>query len=425
MTTLLRHISIGLALAVSAGSAGAADGGIERTLLDRELRRQSVELLTLDAERLTFRDRTGRVRSMDRAELVAILPSDQETVAPIDERVVSIRRVDTETTIVDVPIASGGLLCLTDGQQLLGRVGDAMTAKPDALAWNSELIGAVTVPLDRVRRVIFDLAAADGAMRAAGPVPRAGNNDRVLLLNGDRLSGFIDAVQPVVKIEATGQKLEFEHARIAEIVLASPAVAPKQTTVWLETTRGVWTVLACSAVKSGRPGQLELASVETGATVSVPLASLRALVAGGREIVSLASIAPSSQKPGAGRRWAPPVRVDNTSETIFGGATVALRGPMTVEWALPARAARMVMTLELPTAARVWGDCGVSVQRVDKSGKVTTIAQGTLNAETPSIDVRTELDPSNPGTLRVSVTEGARGPIQDDVVLREALIVLQ
>ncbi|MHC4082782.1 MAG: hypothetical protein ACYSU2_15835, partial [Planctomycetota bacterium] len=92
------------------------------------------------------------------------------------------------------------------------------------------------------------------------------------------------------------------------------------------------------------------------------------------------------------------------------------RGPISVQYQLPAGSAYLSAEAALPVKARSWGDCELVIREDDQQ-----IFSTRLNAERPSAVIGLPLDGSR---LTVEVTEGSGGPVQDQVVLLRALVLI-
>jgi hypothetical protein len=95
---------------------------------------------------------------------------------------------------------------------------------------------------------------------------------------------------------------------------------------------------------------------------------------------------------------------------------------MRVEWTLPAGASKLGTIAELPPSARVWGDCEVIVEAVS-GARATELARAHLSGATPSAEISGSL--SGATKLRVTIDAGPSGPIQDRVVLRRPMILIE
>jgi hypothetical protein len=69
----------------------------------------------------------------------------------------------------------------------------------------------------------------------------------------------------------------------------------------------------------------------------------------------------------------------------------------------------------------VWGDCELIVESVAGS-KITPLAKARLSGSDPSFEINVPLDGA--AKLRMTIDPGPSGPIQDRVVLRRPLVLV-
>ncbi|MBL8990370.1 MAG: hypothetical protein JNJ48_02185 [Phycisphaerae bacterium] len=322
-----------------------------------------------------------------------------------------------------------GALELTDGSRIVG----ALLPRPiegELVAWVHPTLGRITLPLESVRRLALDAESARWQEPMGLPEIR-GSKDAMLLTNGDKLEGFVAAVQasgaagdaaeqPHVRIEVDGQGRLIPIERVREVRLVNPARAARTgVRAWV----GEGSVISAAAAESpdgksvslrierepGKPGEW-----------SLELDSLRALSLDAGRLAGLGSLTIEAQEPWAGRRWSPPARLWDADEADnpapLGAPDVLLPGPMTVRWTLPDRAARVGGWLLLPEGSREWGDCVVVI----RFGEREAFRQR-VNGQKPT--ARFDLSvPAGASSLSVTVEPGEYGPIQDAIVLRRVLI---
>jgi len=331
---------------------------------------------------------------------------------------------------------------MVDGQVLPGspNVGasDGGEGVVDRVAWSARLWGPVLIDLEGVQRVVVNARAAARVMQ--GSLERgAASEDRVVLINGDVLDGFVESVSgAAVRIESSGEVRSIELARVAIISLASPARSPSGARVWLEDG-----TVARGALRPAPLGKIGLVPdgpwIERGnesaagasresAGVELDLSEVGALAFDASRLVALGSLSARVEGVSA-RRWTPPVVVGPAQGVALGAADIALPGPMSAEWMLPQGASHVSMRLELPESARVFGDC---VVRVEIAGEEASGVTHRLSSASPSVMVRLALGdaigsaPSAEGVRRlvVRVEAGERGGIQDRVVIRRGLVLV-
>ncbi len=392
-------------LVVCAAALGAASyAGAQsapRILLDRDLRERTVTLTGLDNRTITYSDESGLLRTESVSEYVAVLAP----AAP------------------DVPEGTS-MIWFTDGRRLTGSV---RPAEGDALNWSHPVFGVVRVRLDDVRRLFL----ADAAPAAAKPEPPQGE-DLIVLLNGDRLTGFVDSIGSPIVLEVGGQPREIPLDRVAEVRLANPIARARGMTVWLADGSAV----GVASIRTNRAGETRIvprwnanaedprqpteSPEDPGA--AVPLADIIAVAFDAERLIPLASTPVRDQRPAAGRPWAESISTGDAASALLGAPDVILPGPMTVEWDLPASASRFGCTVELPSAMRTWGDCELVVSIVGADGKSSEVFRRRLNADAPTASVNVALKGSS--RLRIAVEAGEYGPIQDRLVLHRALVLV-
>jgi hypothetical protein len=167
-----------------------------------------------------------------------------------------------------------------------------------------------------------------------------------------------------------------------------------------------------------------LAGLAKQPTASLDANDLRAVCfdAGSLRALSSAPYTVTDSKQGTmPRRWIPPLKIADTHGSPLGAADIEIPGPMSVEWTLPAGSARLGTTVELPPSARVWGDCELIIEGVAGS-KASQLSKVHLSGSTPSADVSVPL--AGAGRLRMTIDPGPSGPIQDRVVLRRPVVLV-
>ncbi len=172
-------------------------------LVDAKLQTQRVQVTNLRNGQLSYFDADGRLRQVDVNELVQV-------------RGIDVPDADATPTATP-PATQGALLTLTDGQRLVGQWQGA-SADGGAIAWTHPLLGKVSVPLERVRGWRSETASTALHKQPA--------EDRLVLNNGDTLTGFITAATADGVSIQTGdgkEPLTLPGKRIHAVVLANPA----------------------------------------------------------------------------------------------------------------------------------------------------------------------------------------------------------
>ena len=133
--------------------------------------------------------------------------------------------------------ARSPVLVLADGGLL---VADGIRSDSVSLTADSDLLGAIHLPLGQMAGVVLhppnDRAARDRLFDRV--TVASGQADRLLLLNGDQLSGTIQAIRDdQVLVQAEVGPLSVSADRIAAVAFhapapAAPAASPTSLTVW-------------------------------------------------------------------------------------------------------------------------------------------------------------------------------------------------
>lgn len=389
-----------------------------RSLIDRALNRTEVDLLWWDEGVVAYRDEFGQVRREPVERFVAILPSpgaghDGVWVRPADE---------------DLAGGTPVVIELVDGQRLLGSVGpwnsSAIGAEParDTLGVLTPLFGARVLPLERVGRIILDPWARVGP---GAPDRSTGVDDELILINGDRLRGFLVSIAEEIRFDAGDGERPYPLRRVAEVRLGNPRETPSGPRVWWSSGA----IVDARATGPSTGGQVRLS--DGGETSGFPIDEIDAawLARGG--LIPLASLPVRRSEAIDGRRWTPPVRSGSEGDAPLGTPHIALHGPIRVEWVIPPEAARFGAiarlggTLEHPHAEPGrWGDAVVRVA-VRMRGEETELLRVPLTRRAPEATLGTPLPGAGTPdrTLIIEVLEGRFGPIHDRVLLDRPMLV--
>lgn len=406
-------------LAIMPAASLLGNEGVPRVLLDRALQERQVQLVGIDSQQVIFRDSAGLLRSEPVQRLVAITATTQYALAPILDG--------------DGP-GSESVLELTDGQRLVGKLitGGVSAPTGETLRWAHPLLGEMNFRLDDVQRI--SLRTLDAAPVAAAV------GDVVLLRNGDRLEGFIESIGGDVIIEVNGQSHTLPVDRIASIVLANPEDQLSGPVLWMR-DGSIVAIASFAPMPEGQVafvprtarGQSDAAEASESMALPVTVSEVLGVAFEAQRITPLASLQVVRQEPASGRRWSPPLRRSGPHPALLNAHDLELPGPMVAEWVLPAGATHFATEAELPRSNWNWGDCILIVSLVSGQGESeseTEVSRTRINAENPSVPVRISLQSharqrSGPMNLRIRLDPGMYGPIQDQIILRNPIILLE
>jgi hypothetical protein len=383
-------LALATAAALSAGAVARADS---RVLYDRNLQARTVELIGLDGLSLRFQDEFGVTRSLPLSSIAAVLPARSAAAGAS-------------------AATGGGWVELADGQRFPGRLAPT-SPNDEAVAWLHDDFGPMQIALERVAFV-----SLEGAGRNAIEAVRSGarTDDVLMLTNGDRLTGFLVAVDGEIEFES--EQAGFVTLGVDRVAWFSLAVNPEPLeglVVWLSDGA----IARVADMRSPADGRVEL-RLDSAASSEFDLDDIEAIVFDAARLQPLASVLPDDQQPLGRRRLIEPLRLAGDGATPDAGPGVApdleLPGPMRIDWTLPRGATRFSALAEMPHASFPWGDCEV-VFEVDGVER----ARVRLNQETPDAEIAIDVEGE---VLTMRVEPGAYGPVKDRVILRRPLLLL-
>jgi hypothetical protein len=187
--------------------------------------------------------------------------------------------------------------------------------------------------------------------------------------------------------------------------------------------RRVWfadgTVADVDEIRLGADGFIHLGGrwFSSGAqSEGLSLADIAGVLFHPGSMIPLASVAPTSVEGPPTRYTIPRPRLRETAAVLELGV-IEYHGPLTAHYPVPAGCRRFAARAELPVGSREWGDY-VLVVRSDGVEKL----RRRLNALAPAADINVELDGAE---LTIEILPGKRGPIQDRLVLRRAMLLVE
>lgn len=425
---VVRGVSLVVALAGASVSARADDPFL---LIDRTLKATPVSVMSLGPTGLKYTDERGAVREAALDDVVALAPEWWRPGTDAMEAVWSSRGM------AGVKRGPSGMLILSDGRRLAGQLGSA--SEGERVVWEHPRLGASTFVLDEVRRVQLQALPAQAAGAKSGATKEA--NDRVVMTNADVVAGFVESMGPALRVEADGKPVELNIKQVALVQLANPVKDASGVRVWLDDGSVLGAIGLAAPSASG-----EFRVVKAGPTDSAPQQALPAgqvwgLVPEARGLTALASLEIASQAGVGDRLYTDPVALRWRGETLLAGwrdsaapgdrlppldtPDIEIPGPMRVEWVLPSGASRVAGWAEVPAEARLWAECTLVIEGVDAKGVGKALATEQLSGARPVAEFNVELARPAPARLRVTLSPGSRGPIQDRVVLRRALVLTE
>jgi hypothetical protein len=384
--------------AVHGQDAEVPRGIVRRVILDQELNRRVVDVLSASPGELTVVGERGRPENIPLSGILAWLPESAGA------------RSAMPTPSTGESGRPRGLLGLADGQVLAGELDE--TTKGERVGWRSVLLGLREFSIEAVHAIAF----GDATLPTGIP-----KEDTATFSNGDTLAGFISELgEANITIEVGGQPRRAEYERLRSVAFTTAVLPRKGSYLWLEDG----SVLSIGAIAGAGRSSRELLVAWGGNEISVPIAQVVAFAADAGGLLGLSSLTPSAERPTPGRAWAAGIE-RGSDDAPLAAADVTLPGPMVVEWTLPAGAKRLSTVAVLPPASRVWGDCEVRLELI-RAGQSTELHRARLNGTNPQAAINAPIDPpvDAGAILRVTLDPGERGPIQDRVVFVQPLLSL-
>lgn len=385
----MRPRSILSAIALIAVAAPASAGSGNFLLVRRDRPVVTVQVAEIAGGRLVYRE-----------------PDSTWVTGPLDQCVALLNPDAT------MQLPQRGWLRLADGQRFPGEALSGGRASDDVIVWNqSSWLGRMEVPLDQLESVSFVPGAA---------IPAPGDADVLALANGDRLQGFVTALGDPVEIEVFDgepgdvHRIELPLGRVSAVRMVTPPQTPRGRRMWLIDG----TVVDADEIMLGDDGFFRIEGIDYVAEdlpKRIELVAVAAVLFDQQGLVPFASLTPR-RVAGPESRYVVPEPAILDEIAPLGLKRVELRGPLTARYVLPQGATYLTAEAEMSPTARAWGDCDLIISDDGREIFSTRLNAASLRA---AIAV-----PLHGSTLTIEITEGAAGPIQDQVILKRAMILV-
>jgi len=351
-----------------------------------------IRLISISGDAMIYEDERGLRRQATVGGFVGLtpaLPDEPTTATPSG------------------PGDATGVLELTDGQRFPGAPAPT-GGEEDAFVWNHPLFGRIEVALDAIARVALTGAGDD----APAPI----TDDQLVLINGDRLVGFVVSMGDPVEFETNGETITLPLDRVAEADLANPPTPLAGLVVWLDDG----SVAVVTSLETDLDETVRL-SLPGGQTAEIPLALVRAVAFDAGRLAPLADMPILEQAPIGERSVFDPVRIIRGAgargASDLNAPDLELPGPMRAVYSLPAGAIRFAALAELPLEALPWGACDLVITQAGRE-----ILRERLDQDQPRVEFSLAVAP---GPITLTVEPGPRGPINDRVVLRRPILLVE
>jgi hypothetical protein len=388
-------------LIVPAPSAFAATGDfllLRRSIISGGGDAQPIRLASINEHVLEYLDETGQ---------------SPNPKVPLDDCVALLNPYSTARPL------SKGLVTLADGQRLPGEALANDKTQAESLGWAHPWLGRVDVPLKHIQSVVF-------TPQVTSPPPPGKKADVVLLANGDRQEGLILTLGPSISMEVDREGARSNIDIPMNIVAAMTMINSRQPSsgrrVWFEDG----TVIDVQSVAVGDDGYVRLGgsaffSAGGSQPPRVGLSQIAAVLFDSKAMVPLAALAPLRVE-GPPTRYVVPRPVVGDRDAPLGLSSIEYRGPLVVRYSLPAGAQRFLAEAQLPRSSMKWGDFELIIRMNDQA-----VFSRRINAANPvaSINIATAGSTGAGGgvEMTIEITQGANGPIQDQVILTRAMVL--
>ncbi len=325
---------------------------------------------------------------------------------------------------------------LADGQVVSGKLAGATDA--GLLSFEVDDLGVVKVNLEQVSRISFPLSAPAPAPKppAAGAggkpgepatansaAPKAETPDRppaaspgsaaapaagdvVQLANGDRLTGFVEAMNTTQLHLQTGrQTLKIDLARVSMIELANP----------IREQPGIYLQLSTGGRLRVTELNLDAEGGGTGVTATKTAFTLKSSKAVRVDFHQQHRLMDLSELPRQVIAGGKVFGVQHPVTTDRG--LIGLHAPIEVRFTLPAGASRFATRAMIADEARTAGDMKLTL--LDEKGE---LASEHLHPGKPIAPVAIDLRSPN---LTLKLDDAAGGPVLDRLELHEARILIK
>ncbi len=373
---------------------------VKGRVIDDQLIEHRGHPITMDGTNILLFDQPGGVPS--------VIPSRRAIVLMVGEPTYreqgSVDRYQARRAGDLDPIRSR-FIETTDGQRIPGSL---ISNGSGRMSWRSAWLPDLKLDPEKLTAV---------RLQEDAEILEVEDADLVLLANGDRIEGLVDSIGASLVLELVGgdqdgDVLEVPIERVASISLMNPPVEPNGVMVWY---RGGHRLLG-SGIDVEDDGYSRLRRPVLGGDVAeVPSEYLVGVSFAADRVRPWSSLEWTREPGNAGsiRPWIPPITRMEGHYPIS-AAPLRIPGGMKASAELPWDRARFRVVVErAPDAGS--GSCTFIVRDGDRE-----VSRHVVDPTSPVVVVTGEI---GEGPLVFEVDPGEDGPFEDDIVLREALLV--
>lgn len=398
-----------LAVIVTLAATTPIRAATSAVLVDLDLKPHSVNIQSMAEGLISYFDTDRRLRVEPMDQFVQVRQIGYRPVE-VNPKYVTYRdtRLDKSGSLDD----SAGMIALIDGQRLAGRWGGG-DASGEKLIWHHPLLGRVALDLNQIAGV-----APRGRIPRRDDTPSLRSDDRVLLMNGDTLDGFVSGIDSTgLLFQPNGHEkalvLPIARLRLISLANGTDRYRSNRYLVWL--TDG--SCLETRSIKmTSDQVLLEPVLISGTPTRTVPVDGIVRidLALADKYLVDLVDLPMQVTAGGSALGLPVPPRV--------AGASVWMHAPVTVVYDLPDQAVRFYATVVVaggrePSVARAWTDFEVRIHAADQimSHCRLNVKQGTATINTALLGRK----------LTIELVAADNGPIMDRMLLHNAVVLVR
>ncbi|MBL4700314.1 MAG: hypothetical protein JKX85_03570 [Phycisphaeraceae bacterium] len=365
-------------------------------LVDHNLKYHAVGLESVTESVVGFFDRQWSYQELPRNQVLQLRNIEDRSVEPLSAS------------------AQKAMLTLTDGQRFVGTMqlieNQENRKDPSVVHWYSPMLGPIAVPLDRVKTIAFIPSLRSQTSQ---------KDDRVRLVNGDELSGFLlkinhQALELELANQTAATKIDLDQVTFIE--LANPRVentSPMQHIYFVDGT-----ILHCQEVLLNRQ-MLFVTGTHWQSHHKIPMREIVRIDLASRKhhITSLThepyEILSGAQAFGVNL---PPHLSDDA---------IQLHAPLSIRFNLPKGATRFTANAQInwqdtdPPRARSWTDF---VLKIFIDDKLTYDQQFNSQFQQQRLNL---LIPNHSKHITLKLFAGLNGPVMDRLRLMEPVVLIE
>lgn len=300
-------------------------------------------------------------------------------------------------------------ISLADGQTIVGLFGRFHGVSPNTVArWKNPMLGSIDIPTDGTALI---------QIQPMTRPPQATESDEIVLVNGDRIGGFIENFSDPIVLEHAGSKQEIPLDRIAGIALVTAKTTSAKVRVWMSDDsvfdgESISPLLGDSFLFQG------VSFIKERQSITLSIEEIACVAQAPARLMPLALLVPKIAPPTVAilPRAEYPQPTIRSRDSTLGAATIEIRGPERLIYEIPQGFSVFSALVEISPVAPAWTDCVFVIRQ----GAIELVRQS-LSAKSPKVEIGVAI---KSGPLEIEVEDSGGGPIGDKIILRRALLII-